>query len=184
VLAGTALGALGTSVSLGVELAFLEPRLSYLISLRTAGYAIPGAAVELMVVTLIFALGLVAMLIASARVAYGFRFPAVWRFAPAQGVAGARSEETRFAFSRELSPAGADRSRAAMVADAVAASQRRETGTVAVAPAGAATASNRSAPRPAAGRDEPPPPPQPLGQSFRRTRSRASASASRRDRGA
>jgi type IV secretion system protein VirB6 len=186
VLAGTALGALGTSVALGVELAFLEPRLSYLISLRTAGYAIPGAAVELMVVTLIFALVLVAMLIAAARVAYGFRFPSAWRFAPAQPVAGPRSEEARFAFSRELSPAGVDRSRATMVADAVAASQRRETGPIIVAAgaAGAATASDRSAPRPAAGRDEPPPPPLPLGQSFRRTRNRASASASRRDMGA
>src|SRR5204862_1796175 len=56
VLAGTALGALGTAVALGVELAFLEPRLAYLISLRAAGYATPGAAIELMVVTLIFAL--------------------------------------------------------------------------------------------------------------------------------
>lgn len=183
VLAGTALGALGTTIALGVELAFLEPRLAYLISLRAAGYAIPGAAVELMVITLIFALALVAMLAAAARVAYGFRFPSSWRLAPAQGIAGPRAEETRFAFSRELAPAGVDRSRADAVADAVAASQRREAGPP-VAMAAAAPASDRSAPRPAAGRDEPQPPPPPLGQSFRRTRNRASASASRRDRGA
>jgi len=183
VLAGTALGALGTSIALGIELAFLEPRLAYLISLRTAGYAVPGAAVELMVVTLIFALALVAMLVASARVAYGFRFPSSWRGARGQADAGPRSDETRFAFSRELAPAGADRSRATMVADAVAASQRREAGPV-VAASGAPAASDRSAPRPAAGRDDPPPAPLPLGQSFRRTRNRASASASRRDRGA
>ncbi|MBV8778740.1 MAG: type IV secretion system protein, partial [Alphaproteobacteria bacterium] len=86
VLAGTALGALGTSVALGVELAFLEPRLAYLISLRTAGYAVPGAAVELLVVTLIFALAMLAMLVAAARVAYGFRFPAAWRLVPAERV--------------------------------------------------------------------------------------------------
>ena len=183
VLAGTALGALGTTIALGVELAFLEPRLAYLISLRAAGYAIPGAAVELMVITLIFALALVAMLGAAARVAYGFRFPSSWRLAPAQGLAGPRTEETRFAFSRELSPAGVDRSRADAVADAVATSQRREAGPI-VARAAASAASDRSAPRPAAGRDEPQPPPPPLGQSFRRTRNRASASASRRDRGA
>jgi type IV secretion system protein VirB6 len=183
VLAGTALGALGTAVALGVELAFIEPRLAYLISLRTAGYAIPGAAIELMVVALIFALALVAMLAAAARVAYGFRFPSAWRLAPAPPAAGPRTEETRFAFSRELSPAGVDRSRAAMVADAVAASQRREAGPIVAAPGRAAAASDRSAPRPAAGRDEPAPPPLPLGQSFRRTRNRASASASRRDRG-
>ena len=185
VLAGTALGALGTSIALGVELAFLEPRLAYLISLRTARYAVPGAAVELMVVTLVFALALVAMLIAAARVAYGFRFPSHWGFAPALPAAGPRSEEMRFAYSRELAAPGADRSRAAAVADAVAASQRRETGPIVAAGApGAAPASDRLAPRPAAGRDEPPPPPLPLGQSFRRTRNRASASASRRDRGA
>jgi hypothetical protein len=69
-----------------------------------------------------------------------------------------------------------------MVADAIAANQRRESGPGVVA-AGAPAASDRSAPRPADGRDEPPPPPLPLGQSFRRTRNRASASASRRDRG-
>jgi type IV secretion system protein VirB6 len=183
VLAGTALGALGTAVALGVELAFIEPRLAYLISLRTAGYAIPGAAIELLVVTLIFALALVAMLAAAARVAYGFRFPSAWRLAPAAPAAGPRSEETRFAFSRELAPAGIDRSRAAMVADAVATSQRREAGPIVAAPGGTPAASDRSAPRPAAGRDEPAPPPLPLGQSFRRTRNRASASASRRDRG-
>lgn len=183
VLAGTALGALGTAVALGVELAFIEPRLAYLISLRTAGYSIPGAAVELLVVTLVFALALLAMLAAAARAAYGFRFPSAWRGAPAPLVAGPRTEETRFAFSRELAPVGVDRSRAAAVADAVAASQRREAGPIVAAPDGRAAASARSAPRPAAARDEPPRPPLPLGQSFRRTRNRASASASRRDRG-
>ena len=182
VLAGTALGALGTAVALGVELAFLEPRLAYLIQLRTAGYAAPGAAVELFVVTLIFAFALAAMLAAAARVAYGFRFPAAWRFAPAQPVAMPRSEEARFALSREIASVGADRSRASAVADAVAASQRREAGPVVAVPGGTVAASGRSAPRPAAGRDEPPPPPLPLGQSFRRTRNRASASAIRRDR--
>lgn len=184
VLAGTALGALGTSIALGVELAFLEPRLAYLISLRSAGYAAPGAAVELMAVTLVFAFALLAMLAASARVAYGFRFPPAWRLAPAQAAADRRDHESRFAFSRELVPAGDDRSRATMVADAVAASQRREAGPVVAAGGAPPAASDRSAPRPAAGRDEPPPPPLPLGQSFRRTRNRASASAGRRDGGA
>jgi len=182
VLAGTALGALGTSVALGVELAFLEPRLAYLISLRTAGYAVPGAAVELLVVTLIFALAILAMLVAAARVAYGFRFPAAWRLAPAARAIAPLGEETRFAFSRELVPAVADRSRATMVADAVAATQRREAGPIVAAAATPGFAGGRSAPRPAAGRDEPAPPPLPLGQSVRRTRNRASASARTRDR--
>jgi type IV secretion system protein VirB6 len=180
VLGGAALGALGTSVLLGVELALLEPRLAYLISLRTAGYAVPGAAIELMVIALVFALALVAMLVATARVAYGFRFPPAWQILWAPALTGSRTEESRFAFTRELAPAGAERSRAAAVADAVAATQRREAGPVTVV-AEASSAGQRSAPRPAAARDEPPPPPLPLGQSFRRTRNRASASAGRRD---
>jgi type IV secretion system protein VirB6 len=185
VLAGTALGALGAAIALGVELALLEPRLSYLLALRAAGYAIPGAAVELLVIALVFALALVAMLVAAVRVAAGFRFPAAaWRLWPAAAAPGLRREESRFALTRELAAVGGERSRAAAVADAVAAHQRREAAPA--APAALAAEGNRAASvRPiAANREGPPPPPTPLGRSFRRTRTRASASASRRDRAA
>ncbi len=127
VLAGAALGALGTAVALGVELALLEPWLADLIARRVAGQAIPGAPIELLVVTLVFALALLAMLIAAWRVALGFRLPPAWRAAPDRAAAALRGEEVRrLATVREPSPAPADRSRAAMVVDAVAASQRRE----------------------------------------------------------
>lgn len=179
VLGGTALGALGAAIALGVELALIEPRLAYLIALRRAGYAISGAPVELFVITLVFVVALAAMLIAAARVAYGFRFPPAWRIAPAPADAP-RAEGSRFAVVREPGTAPGERSRAAAVGDAVAATVRREAG-----PAEARFASGASAPRPgprpAFARDEPPPAPVPLGQSFRRTRHRASASAARRD---
>jgi type IV secretion system protein VirB6 len=179
VLAGTALGALGAAIALGVELALIEPRLAYLIALRRAGYAIIGAPVELFVITLVFAFALVAMLIAAARVAYGFRFPPAWRVVPA--LPGApRAEGTRFALAREPAGGGGERSRAAAVGDAVATTVRREAGPAAARLAPGAP-QPRPGPRPAFARDEPPPAPTPLGQSFRRTSHRASPSAARRD---
>jgi len=181
VLAGTALGALGTAIALGVELALIEPRLANLIALRVAGYSTPGAAVELFVIALVFALAVLAMLIAAARVAYGFRFPPAWRVLPAQLAGAMRGEEARFAFAREPAAAAGERSRAAAIADAVAAGQRREAGPAVARGVAGADAPPRPGPRLAPARDGPPPPPVPLGQSFRRTRYRASASAGRRD---
>jgi type IV secretion system protein VirB6 len=182
VLAGTALGALGTAVALGVELALIEPWLAELIARRTAGQPIAGAPVELFVVALVFALALLAMLIAAARVAYGFRLPPVWRDAPARAAAALRGGQVSVSRTvRDPGAAAADRSRAATVADAVAASQRRE-GASAAAPAGQAAGAVRPAARHALARDLPPPAPVPLGQSFRRrTRGRFSATARRRD---
>jgi type IV secretion system protein VirB6 len=187
-LAAAALGALGISIVLGVELALLEPRLAELIALRTADRPIPGAAIELFVIALVFTLVLLAILIAAARVALGFRLPDGWRGAPARLAEAVRGDSARFAaLPREPAAAGADRSRAAQVADAVAASQRRESAAAAGAnTAGAASDGQpsrrigqhmpvRDAPAAAAA--------VPIGQSYRRrTRGRISASAGRRDR--
>ncbi|HST37457.1 MAG TPA: type IV secretion system protein, partial [Allosphingosinicella sp.] len=60
VLGGAALGALGTAIVLGVELALLEPWLANLLAYRYAGYQTPGAAMEVFAVTLIFAVTLAA----------------------------------------------------------------------------------------------------------------------------
>jgi type IV secretion system protein VirB6 len=183
VLGGAALGALGAGIVLGVELSLLEPWLNSLIARRLAGQPITGVPVEIFAVTLVFALALLAVLIASARTAYGFRLPPAWRAAPAWP-AGLREESLRIGgLVREPSPAAADRSRAVMVADAVAASQRREAG-----PGSAAALAHAAAPNPGERRltvherTAAAPPPR-LGQSFRRrTVSRVSASAGRRDR--
>jgi len=183
VLAGAAMGAVGTAILLGVELSLLEPWLAELLTRRYAGLPIPGAPAELFVATLLFALVLLGILFASAKVAFGFALPPAWRFFPAQILEGMRGERVRIAGSgREGSEAPAEsRSRAAAVADAVAARQRRET---AAPPTAAADAPG--------GRVRPLGEPRetfvqsaaPLGQSFRRrTTSRVSASAGRRDLG-
>jgi type IV secretion system protein VirB6 len=186
-LAAAALGALGTSIVLGVELALLEPRLAELIALRTAERPIPGAAIELFVIALVFTLVLLAILIATARVALGFRLPDGWRGAPARLAEAVRGDSARFA-TAPREPAAADRSRAAQVADAVAASQRRES---AAAAGGASTAGAASDGQPSRrigqhmpARDAPAAAAAvPIGQSYRRrTRGRISASAGRRDR--
>jgi type IV secretion system protein VirB6 len=184
VLGGAALGALGTAIVLGVELAMLEPWLAHLIALRTAQLPITGVPVELFVVTFVFALALLAVLIAAARVAYGLRLPPAWREAPAIAAAALRGERVRVGgVVREVGPATAERSRAASVADAVAATQRRETAPAA-SPGGLAVAGSAAhVARHLPVRDVAAPPPPPLGQSFRRrTRGRVSASSGRRDR--
>ena len=186
VLGGAALGALGAGVVLGVELAMLEPWLTHLIALRLAGESIAGVPVELFVVTFVFALALVAVLVAAARAAYGFRLPPAWREAPSHAAAALRGERVGVSRTlRETVPAVADRSRAAGIADAVAASQRREGAPAAAAAVFAPAAAGGHSSRHLTVHDRPPaaaPVPR-LGQSFRRrTGSRVSASSGRRDR--
>lgn len=184
VLAGAALGALGTAVALGVELALLEPRFADLLARRAAAEAIPGAPTELLVVTLVFALTLLAMLFAVGRVALGFRLPRVWRSLPAQlaeAVRGGDARQVGIARAPSAAPA-ATQSRAAAIVDAVAASQRREAMLV---PAATAEPSRRTAPHGPQRDFAATPAPVPIGQGFRRrTRTRVSATAGRRDLGA
>ncbi|MGH6781009.1 MAG: type IV secretion system protein [Sphingomonadaceae bacterium] len=183
VLAGTFLGALGAAIVLGVELALLEPWLADLLALRAANLPISGTPTELLVVTLVFALALLAILIAAARVALGFRLSPIRRSGSDRLVAAIRGEEPRIPVAvREAGIAPAEsRSRAATVVDAVAASQRRE----AALAAGLAAQPSRGVGRHIAVHDRSvPSTPVPIGQSFRRTRARVSASAGRRDRGA
>ena len=189
-LAAMALGALGIAVALGVELVLIEMKLAQLITLRNANLPIPGAAIELFVITLIFTLVMLAMVYAAAKVALGFRLPDGWRALPARVAGSLRAREEQLAGvpQQRRAPPGEDRSRAALVADAVAATQRRETGGWQGAPAlAAATAAGAPSRRvaPAGGEREPQPAvAMPIGQSYRRrTRGRVSASAGRRDSG-
>ena len=195
VLAGAGLAALGISIALAVELALIEPWLTDLLARRSADEWLPGMPVELLVVTLAFALIVLAMLYASAKTAFAFRLAPVWQ--PAAALAGRNParEERRFAAAAAASargdaPPAEARSRAATVVDAVAATQRRESSGIAVAVArnsgGGGESSGAGSGQPAAaaaGRSAPASiAPAPLGQSFRRrTRGRVSASAGRRD---
>lgn len=179
VLAGSALGALGTAIVLGVELALIEPRLAELIAWRTAGYAVPGAPVELFVISLVFAFVNLAVLIAAWRLTVGFGLPATWRALPARLVDLGRGQDIRVpAVERDrLVGGGTDRSRAASIADAVVTTQRRDALREGI---GSATAPRRAEPH--GERQEPGEVRHtPLGQGARRTRSRISASAARRD---
>jgi type IV secretion system protein VirB6 len=188
VLVGASLGAVATAVGLGVELALLEPWLTDVLARRVAGEAMPNLAAEVLMVTALFALVLLAMLAATARLAFAFRLAPVWQAATARMAGYIRPAEAVTAFAAPAEtrvPASETRSRAAAVADAVAATQRRETVSPAVFAWSGASGGGGAPTRAVAvtGRDLPDPvAPPPLGQSFRRrTRGRVSASATRRD---
>lgn len=182
-LAGAALGALATAIVLGVELALLEPWLAEVLTLRHAEIATPAVAVELLATTLVFALVLAAVLVGTARVARGFRFPSVQTAAPRETIARepVREDAARGQVADAAVAASVTRSRATAVADAVATAQRRET---AAAAAGAAGAPGRtSSPRGVGPTEARAPAAVPLGRSFRRrTQARVSALADRRNR--
>ncbi|MGH6614355.1 type IV secretion system protein [Sphingomonas sp.] len=180
-LAGAALGALSTAIILGIELALIEPWLANVLAQRNFDISTPAAPVELLVMTLVFGLTLLAALIAVARVAHGFRIPDSWRLTPARladamgGLDGGRAFVSPAGRS---TPADEPRSRAIAIADAVAASQRRESAgsPPPVTQIGARMGSQ------AVSRDIPVAGATPLGQSYRRrTKGRVSAGAARRD---
>lgn len=179
-LLGSALGALATAVVLGVELALLEPRLAELVAWRAAGYAIPGAPVELFATTLIFSIANLVIVVAIWRVTVGLGLPASWRAAPGQLVEAMRGREANLPIMAHDAPTvSVERSRAVRVAEAVAVAQRRETlrgGTGYEAqPRSAQPHAKTSDEAARTGR-------LPLAQEHRRrTRSRVSASARRRD---
>lgn len=130
-LLGTAFAALAISVVLGFELAVLEPWVSDLAARREAGLDIMGAPGQLLAATTVFAIALFAVSLAIGRVAFGLRLPG-WH-APALAVPQGGPSLAPFELSASSLQAPTartveDRSRAQIVADAVAISQRRETG--------------------------------------------------------
>ncbi|MEA3017898.1 MAG: type secretion system protein VirB6 [Sphingomonadales bacterium] len=182
-LAGAAFGAVATSIVLGVQLSMMEPWMATVIATRRAMIPTPSVPIELLVMNLVFAIVLIAVLIATARVAYGFRIPQALRLvsnrfadvvrapAPVPALAGARAEPAAVP---------AERARAVAIAEAVAASQRRE----AFAPPPPSARLTPAAPSASStSRDAPVQSAVPLGQSGpRRTRGRVSGGAIRRDR--
>jgi len=176
VLAGAALGALGVAVVLGVELALIEPWLAQLLAWRTAGYSIAGAPTELLVVSLVFAISILAVLIAAWRLTVGFGLPAAWRAAPARLIAAVQ-HATRLVPTVRNRTDTVERSRAIAVANAVASTMRREF----AGGAGHALAPRRAEPHDAGRAQMASPARTPLGQSYRRARTRLSASTARRD---
>jgi type IV secretion system protein VirB6 len=189
VLAGAALAAVGTGIALGLELALAEPWLADILTRRAAGEAMPNMPAEVLLVASVFALLLVAMLYASARVAFGFRLAPSWRTAATRVVTGLRGQAVPMTVPAAAAavpvPAAEGRTRAATVVDAISHAQRREAARG--APVAVFNPPYTPEGRPAAQARENRGPadrmaPAPLGQSFRRsTRTRVSASARRRD---
>jgi type IV secretion system protein VirB6 len=189
-LAGAALGALATTIVLGVQLALLEPWLAFILTQRRFNVPTPGVPVEMLVTALVFALVVIAALAATARVAAGFRFPDSLRVAPGRWIEALRPAAAGAA-SPLLVPAGTtihnerpdERPRAYALADSVAAAQRREGAAPAPAPAQLASFRVGEAAGRAAARDSAPA--MATGGHTdgyrRRTRSRVSAAAGRRD---
>jgi type IV secretion system protein VirB6 len=177
-LVGITLGAVATSILLGVELALLEPWLADLLSRRAANIAVVGAPEQLLAITSIFSLVLAGLLFVMGRVAFSWKLPVRWP----EGVSSARSLEVG-AGAAPASRTGTvpieNRSRAAVIADAVAASQQRDMRVVqSLAPARVSAQAGRSRDEIQTLKAEP------LGQSFRRrTTLRISAGVRRRDGG-
>lgn len=133
-LAGAALGGLATAILLGVELAVIEPWLSAILAERQADLSTPAVPIELLAFSLIFALTLLAGLIAAAKVAHGFHIPIAVRDGSARLIDTLQSTMRGNSMTSRTTDARADapeRSRASAIADAAAAAQRRETTTMA-----------------------------------------------------
>lgn len=177
-LVGATLGSAAIAVALGIELALLEPWLGDLTIRRASGIAIPGVPATMLATATIFALAIAGLLATITRVAFNV--------SPSLGVALAGETKSLVsaaigrdrAASNQTAIAAESRSRAAAIADSIAATQRRDDQAPGVSRAyltGAST--TRHTPDPASAGAAP------LGQSFRRrTTSRVSAGAAARDR--
>lgn len=180
-LVAAALGALAVTMTLGVELALLEPWLADLLARRSVGLATSTSATELLVVGLAFAMILLAALGMAARLALGFRLP----FARLRRAGAIRERSVATSPASPLrspaSPPGEERSRAAAIAEAVQMAQRRETrAMIGRASPAAGLITTQSARQRDAGIQAP----VPLGQRQvrqQRARTRVSASARKRD---
>lgn len=125
-LIGTALGSLAIAITLGIELAFVEPWLASLLARRAGDLDIVGAPAQLFAAAIIFAIALAAVMWMTARVAMSLRIPAWAQVLPSNWSHDVpRADMTRPTSAAH--PPIESRSRAAAIADAVAMNQRRET---------------------------------------------------------
>lgn len=177
-LALVALGSLGITLVLSVELAVLEPWLSDALSRRGLGYATPTAPTELLALTLAFAIGAAGMLAVLTRVAFQNAWPTSPMLAPHETSAPATRAIEPMPFGRTI-PIPVH-SRALAVSESMATVMRRETFDQEGAP--------RRIDYRARQGDEtlrsPGIPTEPLGSGYHRSARRSSAARTRRDGGA
>jgi type IV secretion system protein VirB6 len=180
VLAGAALGALAVTLVTAVEVALVGPWLTSTLELRYQNVATPGVPVELLVLSLVFGLTLLAALAGAMRLAHAFRFAPIVEHLRAEAERLARVETVSTSRSAQgaSSIISGNRPRALEIADAVASSQRRE-GLGGRRAIGVRDREPASVAAPADGMAASS---VPLGQRFRRrTQQRVSAGARRRD---
>lgn len=125
-LIGLTLATTASALVLAVQTAILQPRIVTLINIRASGYAIQGAATELLALAIVFAFVTLAVLGISFYVAAGLRLPR-WQWAQQYlppSMRGTSSFDARA--SAQPAERSDPRSRAAVVVDAVEAMQRRE----------------------------------------------------------
>jgi type IV secretion system protein VirB6 len=122
-LAFVALGSLGVTVVLSVQVAIMEPWLADALERRSLGYATPTAPTELLALSLAFAAALAGTLLLLARIAFqsswALRIPAVVRLHQ-------QAPEQVLPRSRQTGAESPIRSRAAAIAEGVTTVMRRE----------------------------------------------------------
>ena len=184
-LLGAMLGGVSSAILLGLELAVLEPWLAAILAERQSDVPTPNVPIELLALSLVFALTLLAGVIASARVAYGLHVPPALREVPSRWIETLRSGAvagTQALRADEIPAAAPERTRALAISDAVAATQRRDLQAMVVPISAASGASERGSNPQTPTRNPDMVAITPIGQSARRrTARRVSAGANRRE---
>lgn len=180
VLSGAALATVGVTIALGLELSLMEPWLATMLARRMAGEALPSVPTELFVITSMYALIVLALLFACARLARAFRLARlVGYFGEASPSLTVPQGGPVPALATRTAVAPAERSRAAAIADVLVGQQRRERGGPASLAAHGGSLAAVSRPHSRSPIDSPS---MPVGRSLaRRARSRATSSGGRRD---
>jgi type IV secretion system protein VirB6 len=181
-LAALLLAAFAVSMILAVELAALEPWLAQVLSLRAARLITPAAPIELLVISLAFAVIAFGVIAISFRLAFAPTLSLLLNL-PARFAKGElRSEASASSAERMTSRSAPEPSRAYAIAEAVASNQRREQQAV-MAGVGLAQAGVMAMRVPETIRErQAATPTVPLGQSYNRTARRVSTAATQRSR--
>jgi type IV secretion system protein VirB6 len=181
-LGGAALAGVGVSISLGLELALLDPWVSAAVARRMAGEALPSVPTELFVIVCLFAMLNAAVLLGCARLMSSFRLaPILWPAFDGASDKGRPAAETPALWrSSDNNQNEQERSRAAAIASLLRSSGMREARDVPVI-SGDGGSSRRTVEVRSAATDQSQRS-APLGRSFsRRPGARVSALAARRD---
>ncbi|WP_341021714.1 type IV secretion system protein [Brevundimonas diminuta] len=179
----TLLASVAVTLLFGVQLALLEPWLAQVLQMRQANALTPSAPIELLVMSLGFFLALGGALAILLRLAFTLHLPTAWREAAAgraAATAPAHADAVPLSAAAAVSTPRLGSSRAAAVAEAMSAAQRRER--LIFAQGSAAAGGSPSSIAHPGGQDPAPAHAAAYGQALRRARPRKSVGAALRDR--